>query len=512
MEIYAHEPSGYEGFLVRVEVDMRRGIPGMDLVGLAAAAVRESRERVRAAMRNSGFLFPQDRLLINLAPADLPKRGAAYDLPIAIKILSTASLVPDCGRAVLALGELTLDGSVRPVRGVLPAVQAALKAGIRIFLVAEENRAEAEASGKGAVYPISRLEELAQIMAMIRDGRKAIPSMEPGMKRQAGPVDEMDFSDFRGGEELLRALAVAAAGRHNILLFGPVGGGKTMAAMRFPSILPDLSEQEAIALSSIKSLAGLIAPGEAVSFRPPFRAPHHSATLEGMVGGGQPIHPGEISLSHKGVLFLDETPEFKRDVLQSLREPMEQGQIAIVRAGRAARYPSDFQLFLAANSCPCGNAGRPGKTCVCSDNEIQHYWRRLGGPLLDRVDMRIPVFPPGPDALMREPSFSLEDTKRSVRDAVTLQFKRSASSGGYLNAKIPPGAITSLCRLDTKARRVLDAAVVEGKLSARACHSVLKVARTIGDMKKAETIDEEAMLLAIVYRQSGPGGGVWPSP
>jgi len=537
MEIYAHEPLGFDGFLVRIEADIRNGIPAVEIVGLASTSVREARERARIAVRNAGFEFPQDRILVNLSPADLPKEGSAYDLPIALKILSQSGQIADVPFPVLAMGELTLEGEIQPVRGILPAVRAAAEQGIGICIVPIENAREAMAISSMQVWPISHLSEARQITISLCEGERpgrfldrtllgmgsghelytgSAPDSRPDSRIKYNPdaweyEQNLDFRDFKGDEKFIRALVVAAAGRHNMFLAGPPGAGKTMAANRFPSLLPDMEETEALDTASLYSLWGQ--KQARFSKRPPFRAPHHSASLEGILGGSKPLRPGEVSLAHHGVLFLDECPEFRRDVLQALREPVERGYVDIVRAGRVIRFPSDFQLIMAANPCPCGNLGMPGKTCLCTPEEIRRYWKKLGGPLLDRIDMRVAVVPPGPSRLLCAQSLSHSDLQEKVLNARLRQrerFQRVDAGNARTNARIPPGSIPELCKVTGNAEKLFLSGVSSFALSARAGHSILKVARTIADLDGRQEIGESAIEEAIEYRQLGDGDAIWP--
>ena len=514
MQIYAFEPLGVEGALVKVEVDIRRGIPAVDIVGLATASVRESRERVRAAIRNSSFSFPQDRVLINLSPADLPKEGSLYDLPIAVKILMESGQLPDPGFPLLVIGELTLDGCVNPIRGALPALLKAKRSGIRHFFIPAGNRAETRHLEGEAVYNIGALADLASVLGALREGRRypatTLDEGPPGEVIPAPLQKSFGFSDYLGNPGILRALSVAAAGRHNILLFGPPGSGKTMAALRFPSLLPPLEEADALEVESIWSLRGMSLPRCGKLCPQPFLAPHHSASLEGMVGGGKPPLPGEISLAHKGVLFLDECPEFRRDVLQSLREPLERGGVTLVRAGRSLFFPADFQLLMAANACPCGNLGSVTKSCLCAPVEIQKYWKKLGGALLDRIDMRIPVSMPElgrSDCAQHPDQESLADR---VAEAVLRRRLRVARQRMPPDGRLAARQTESDCVLSRACGLLLGEKSEALGLSARAFHSVLRIARTVADLDGLENIDEPSLAEAINYRSYGDGDAYWP--
>jgi magnesium chelatase family protein len=495
-----------------VEVDIRRGLPGIDVVGLPDGAVRESKERVRVAIRNSGFTFPADRILVSLAPAAIRKEGSSYDLPIALGILAASGQMgPEAGRDSMVLGELNLSGMVRPVMGVLSAVGTGLSGGVKSFLVPVENLAEAAALGHGAVFGIGSLREAALTLGSI--GRGERPKAASGMNAQQ-PLEvqagSVPISDIRGHKFLKRALEIAAAGRHNLLLFGPPGSGKTMAARSLPSILPPLCRQEALAVTRIHSIAGVLPPGAGLVSTPPFRMPHHSASKEGIIGGGRLLRPGEISLAHNGVLLLDEAPEFGMSLLQSLREPIEEATVCIARAGASVRFPAAFQLVMTFNPCPCGNLGREDHVCICSAVEIHKYWRRLGGALLDRVDIRVPLLPVPPAEMGRpvDPQETAEIATR-VHRAVAIQRDRYAGREFFANSRIPAGLMEACCPLEPGGLALLVKAAETLAVSSRAYHSILRIARTIADLEASELITPAHLTEAIEHRRYGDSDYCW---
>ena len=490
--------TGIKGVIVTVEIDITRGLPALNIVGLADIAVKESKERVRSAILNSGFDFPVKRITINLAPADLKKEGSLFDLPIAIGILlATKQIIVNDINDYLFIGELSLSGKLRQVRGSLPVVMEGIESGIEKFIVPSNNAKECSLVKSAKIFPLDNLNQVVSFL----NYKDLLPYKESD-DLEILINEELDYEDVMGQESSKRAIEVAAAGNHNLLMYGPPGSGKSMMAKRIPTILPSLSQEESLEVTKIYSVSGNLGDSGGIILQRPFRSPHHTISRIALVGGGNKLIPGEISLAHKGVLFLDEILEFKKNVIEILRQPLEDRKINISRINGTVEYPSNFMFVSALNPCPCGYYGSYEKQCSCSDYERRRYLSKLSGPLLDRIDIFTAVNSlPYNKIASGKSSEKSNVIKRRVEIARGIQEKRFSGEKIHCNAEMSQKLIKRYCRLDNSASSIMKLMYDKFNLSTRAYSRILKVARTIADLDGIENILDKHIIEAMQYRK-----------
>ncbi len=493
---------GLNAYKVLVETDVLNSLPAFSIVGLPDVAINEARDRVRSAIKNSGFTFPSRKVVVNLAPADLKKEGSNFDLPIAIGLLTEEEVLSEEKTKDYAfIGELSLDGSLRGVNGVLPLILGLKEAGVKNIFVPEINAQEASLGGYVNIYGAKFL---ADVVNHFADNpiKPTVTNIENYLTENFEQEYAYDFKDVKGQQKAKRALEISAAGGHNMLMTGSPGSGKTLMAKCFPSILPPLELQEALELTKIYSICGLLAPDEPLMTKRPFRAVHHTASANGIIGGGSTPKPGEITLAHRGVLFLDEMVEFPRNVLEVLRQPLEDGEVTISRAKHSIKYPAKFILLGAMNPCPCGYLGDKEKQCTCSEFQIQRYQSRLSGPLLDRIDLQVEVPRLTADELLNtQPSSETSaDIRKRVTMARKIQAKRYENEGILTNSELTSRLIKKYCKLDDKCTEILKTASIKYQLSGRRYDRILKLARTIADLENSENIQQIHIMQALQYR------------